>query len=419
MLTDVARRLAVIEGLEREYRNCLSAKGGEFDEREFLVRDFSALASPRMSPMAFFNAAQRAHLSPMPPVPFGRGGAPPPKLHTPKQQGGSDDADAPQQQPRGGAAGPLLAAGLQSPLPMARLAMSGGNAPSATPVTETLAAAHWLRNAVKGVPADPPRLLCEQLEELAGRDAPARVARNARELAEAALPDDLGRGTPSAALPAASMLGFPSAAVQFANLRRAEALKLYYLVLSAALSAEGGGTPAGSALLLATPKFHAGLVMCASEVVVAACRMPSPGFHAALGRLSLPAFDLVKVVQPFVRLLTAAVPGAQMPRELKRHLFVIEERIVESLAWAPGSPLYTLLRAAADTMRTQGQAAVAASGGGAEAAVLSGGAADAESRDSGCDRDMETPGPGRGEADVEVAARRSMPPPPGVAEDRS
>lgn len=30
-------------------------------------------------------------------------------------------------------------------------------------------------------------------------------------------------------------------------------------------------------------------------------------------------------------------------RELKRHLFVIEERIVESLAWEPASPLYSLI----------------------------------------------------------------------------
>ncbi len=40
-----------------------------------------------------------------------------------------------------------------------------------------------------------------------------------------------------------------------------------------------------------------------------------------------------------------------LPRELKRHLFLIEERIVESLAWEPGSPLFTLIAQANEKVR--------------------------------------------------------------------
>ncbi len=44
-------------------------------------------------------------------------------------------------------------------------------------------------------------------------------------------------------------------------------------------------------------------------------------FPAVLERLSLPAFDLCKLVGPFVR------HEPTLPRELKRHLFSIEERV--------------------------------------------------------------------------------------------
>lgn len=57
-----------------------------------------------------------------------------------------------------------------------------------------------------------------------------------------------------------------------------------------------------------------------------------------------------------------------LPRELKRHMFVIEERIVEGLAWVPGSPLYALLRQAAQAngMAPPPAAAAAADGQPAE-----------------------------------------------------
>ena len=60
-------------------------------------------------------------------------------------------------------------------------------------------------------------------------------------------------------------------------------------------------------------------------------------FPAVLEKLELHAFDMCKIIDPFVRYEPST------PRDLKRHLHSIEEKIVESLAWERGSSLYPLL----------------------------------------------------------------------------
>ena len=42
----------------------------------------------------------------------------------------------------------------------------------------------------------------------------------------------------------------------------------------------------------------------------------------------------------------------QVPRELKRHLFSIEEKILEAQAWEKGSSLYPLLIAACSSAKS-------------------------------------------------------------------
>ena len=51
---------------------------------------------------------------------------------------------------------------------------------------------------------------------------------------------------------------------------------------------------------------------------------------------------MCKIIDPFVRYEPST------PRDLKRHLHSIEEKIVESLAWERGSSLYPLLVMAAE-----------------------------------------------------------------------
>ena len=60
-------------------------------------------------------------------------------------------------------------------------------------------------------------------------------------------------------------------------------------------------------------------------------------FPAVLERLSLHAFDFRKIIQPFLR----HEPG--LPREMKRHLLTLDEKILESAAWLRNSSLYTCL----------------------------------------------------------------------------
>lgn len=72
-------------------------------------------------------------------------------------------------------------------------------------------------------------------------------------------------------------------------------------------------------------------------------RQVTHAFPAVLERLQLPAFDMSKLVGTFVRHIS---PAEQVPRELKRHLFSIEEKILEQQAWERGSSLYPLLTSA-------------------------------------------------------------------------
>ena len=60
-------------------------------------------------------------------------------------------------------------------------------------------------------------------------------------------------------------------------------------------------------------------------------------FPAVLERLSIKAFDMCKMIDAFVR------HEPTLLKELRRHLFSVEERILESLAWKPGSTLYPLI----------------------------------------------------------------------------
>ena len=70
-------------------------------------------------------------------------------------------------------------------------------------------------------------------------------------------------------------------------------------------------------------------------------------FPAVLEKLELHAFDMCKIIDSFVRYEPST------PRDLKRHLHSIEEKIVECLAWERGSSLYPLLVAACENQENQ------------------------------------------------------------------
>ena len=66
----------------------------------------------------------------------------------------------------------------------------------------------------------------------------------------------------------------------------------------------------------------------------------SLAFPAVLKRLGLKAFDFSKVIELFVK------NTRDLPKCLRRHLFVVEEQIIEAMAWEPGSSIYNLIRGA-------------------------------------------------------------------------
>ena len=120
------------------------------------------MASPRFSPSSFVSAAHKMHRA-MPVVPFpGQQGV---SQSFPGQQGGSQSFMARPPVVGGGSKqlgpgafikGPsgIVSAplGLQSPLPMGHLAMTGG--PANTPLTEAMAAATWLRGVTLNAVAE-------------------------------------------------------------------------------------------------------------------------------------------------------------------------------------------------------------------------------------------------------------------------
>lgn len=66
----------------------------------------------------------------------------------------------------------------------------------------------------------------------------------------------------------------------------------------------------------------------------------SHAFPAILKRLGLEPFDFSKVIELFVK------NTEKLPKFFRRHLFVVEEQIIESMAWEPGSSIYNLIRGA-------------------------------------------------------------------------
>ena len=231
---------------------------GEIDEREFLVRDFSTMASPRLSPTSLYNAAKRVQLS----APAaGPSAAPPSKQSVPLGPGAfvTVPAGAQQRQPIPAPGMRSVPPGLQSPVPTMRLGTAG---PGCTPVTEAMAAASWLRGTVADAPAEPSQQLHAQLEVVGGAAMVQLVCKRAWQLAEAAMPDERPSG-------AASVMGFPHVQSSLHAMRRAEAVKLYYVSLDAVVTGERSSGEEAVKVLLGAVKFHKGLMACCLEVIIA------------------------------------------------------------------------------------------------------------------------------------------------------
>ncbi|KAG8048109.1 hypothetical protein GUJ93_ZPchr0008g13043 [Zizania palustris] len=120
--------------------------------------------------------------------------------------------------------------------------------------------------------------------------------------------------------------------------RKMEALKLYYRVLESMCRAESqilSGNNLTS--LLSNERFHRCMIACSAELVLATHKTVTMMFPAVLEKTGITSFDLSKVIESFVR------HEDTLPRELKRHLNSLEERLLESMAWEKGSSMYNSL----------------------------------------------------------------------------
>nr|BAN18542.1 retinoblastoma-like protein [Volvox africanus] len=325
LVTDADRMQRAITALEAEYERHYKHGGSELDEREFLFTDFTKFASPRFSPRHMHSAITKLQSGP---TPLRQGALLGPGAHITASSVSPHLINFTMPIP----------AGTHSPLPMLNLAMDVGQ--PTTPVSEVMSASAWLRALTANLATEPSPGL---MRYLAAIDMPLSGTRSTYTSGYASAAEQLGqrvRDLVSSVMPEEeipSLLGpFPLLQSSLAVERRTEITKLYYHSLEIILQNEEKASGlAGVAPLLASGKFHRALVTCCIEVVAACYRMVSCAFPKVLDALHIKAIDLPNMIQSFVKSIET------LPRELKRHLFLIEEKILESLAWEPGSSLYS------------------------------------------------------------------------------
>ncbi|GMN55572.1 hypothetical protein TIFTF001_024684 [Ficus carica] len=223
--------------------------------------------------------------------------------------------------------------------PASHVSRSLGGASSkitATPVSTAMTTAKWLRTVISPLPAKPSPDL-ERFLVSCDKDVTNDVIRRAQIILEAIFPSStLGDHSVTGSLQSANLMDRI-----WAEQRRLEALKLYYRVLEAMCRAEAQILHATNLTsLLTNERFHRCMLACSAELVLATHKTVTMLFPAVLERTGITAFDLSKVIESFIR------HEESLPRELRRHLNSLEERLLESMVWEKGSSMYNSLTVA-------------------------------------------------------------------------
>lgn len=215
---------------------------------------------------------------------------------------------------------------------------------AATPVSTAMITAKWLRTVISPLPAKPSQEL-ERFLAMCDKDVTNDVIRRANIILEAIFPSSaLGERCVTGSLQSATNLMDNVWAEQ----RRLEALKLYYRVLEAMCRAEAQILHATNLTsLLTNERFHRCMLACAAELVLATHKTVTMLFPAVLERTGITAFDLSKVIESFIR------HEESLPRELRRHLNSLEERLLESMVWEKGSSMYNSLTVARPSLSSE------------------------------------------------------------------
>ncbi|CAA0836954.1 Retinoblastoma-related protein 1 [Striga hermonthica] len=199
---------------------------------------------------------------------------------------------------------------------------------AATPVSTTMTTAKWLRTVIAPLPCNPSAELKRYLSSC-DRDVTADVMRRAQIMLEAIFPSS-GAGKNASLMENI-----------WAEQRRMEAMKLYFRVLQAICTAESqilNGNNLTS--LLTNERFHRCMLACSVELVLATHKTVTMLFPTVLERTWITSFDLSKVIESFIR------HEESLPRELRRHMNSLEERLLESMVWEKGSSMYNSLTVA-------------------------------------------------------------------------
>ncbi|XWS57044.1 hypothetical protein CRYUN_Cryun09bG0137700 [Craigia yunnanensis] len=202
---------------------------------------------------------------------------------------------------------------------------------AATPVSTAMTTAKWLRTVICPLSSKPSAELQRFLSSC-DKDVTNDVIRRAHIILEAIFPSNHE----------CSVTGSLQSANLMDNIwmeqRRLEALKLYYRVLEAMCTAEAQILHAPNLTsLLTNERFHRCMFACSAELVLATHKTATMLFPTVLDRTGITAFDLSKVIESFIR------HEESLPRELRRHLNSLEERLLESMVWDKGSSMYNSL----------------------------------------------------------------------------
>lgn len=224
----------------------------------------------------------------------------------------------------------------RSPASPSNGSMVGGMSKmAATPVSTAMTTAKWLRTVIAPLPSKPSTDL-ERFLSSCDRDVTADVTRRVQIILEAIFPCS-GPGQNTSLMDNI-----------WAEQRRMEAMKLYFRVLQAICTAESQILHANNLTsLLTNERFHRCMLACSAELVLATHKTVTMLFPTVLERTGITAFDLSKVIESFIR------HEESLPRELRRHLNSLEERLLESMVWEKGSSMYNSLSVARPSLSAE------------------------------------------------------------------
>ncbi|KAL8519914.1 hypothetical protein ACS0TY_010739 [Phlomoides rotata] len=205
------------------------------------------------------------------------------------------------------------------------LTIGGMSKMAATPVSTAMTTAKWLRTVISPLPSKPSAEL-ERFLSTCDKDVTADVTKRAQIILEAIFPSS-GPGQNATLMDNI-----------WAEQRRMEAMKLYFRVLQALCTAESQILQANNLTsLLTNERFHRCMLACSAELVLATHKTVTMLFPTVLEKTGITAFDLSKVIESFIR------HEESLPRELRRHLNSLEERLLDSMVWEKGSSMYNSL----------------------------------------------------------------------------